>query len=128
MKLVAVYGSLKKGFYNHHGLGEDKKHLGNITVRGVMYSNGAYPKLYHPINELVGALEGGLVARFVVELARDHVVEVYEISDKDYNSITQMEVGAGYTPEDIETPWGVATIYYMPHSNFHESDYWVESY
>ncbi len=119
-KLVAVYGSLKKGQYNHDGLGQDAEHLGNMTVRGVMYSNGSYPKLYKPV------CNNG--KNFVLEGERDHAVEVYSLNENRYKSITNMEVGAGYEPEDINTPYGPATLYWMPHSRFNEYDHWVEAY
>ena len=119
-QLVAVYGSLKKGFYNHRGLGDDKEFLGRHSVRGVMYSNGSYPKLYHP--------QGKSKHPLGYSLARFHELEVYRISDARFNAITQMEIGAGYTPEVIDTEFGPATIYYMPHRNFYEGDTWVEAY
>lgn len=120
MQLVAVYGSLKKGYYNHRALGEDAEFLGTDTVCGVMYNNGSYPKLYkiHPKNALP----------FPKSLSRDHVIEVYRISDEPYERITSMELGAGYAPEDIKTIYGMATIYYMPHENFWPGDEWVEQF
>ncbi len=117
-KLVAVYGSLKKGQYNHAGLGADAEHLGDMTVRGVMYSNGSYPKLYK---------QDGVLG-FPNEVTKDYPVEVYRIDEARYNGITRMEEGAGYDAQDIETPYGVATIYYMPHDNFSSRDHWVEAY
>lgn len=122
MHLVAVYGSLKKGFYNHRGLGDDKEFLGNMTINGVMYSNGSYPKLYKSDGD---ANDEGVLAP---SKARDHEVEVYRISERPFTGITRMEVGAGYTPEQIETPYGLATIYYMDHKNFYDGDHWVEAY
>lgn len=120
-KLVAVYGSLKKGFYNHYGLGEDAEYLGNMIVTGVMYSNGSYPKLYR-------TNEDQTFEAFNQGKERNHEVEVYSINEARYHGITSMEVGAGYTPEDIETPYGMATIYWMPHDHFYDGDHWVESY
>lgn len=125
MKLVAVYGSLKKGFYNHAGLGHDAEFLGTSTVRGVMYSNGSYPKLYETNGSLV---DKGGATPFQSRLERQHEIEVYRIHEDRYESITNMEIGAGYEPEQIQTPYGEATIYYMPHENFHEGDKWVEAY
>lgn len=125
-KLVAVYGSLKKGFYNHQGLGDDAEYLGNMTVNAVMYSNGSYPKIYHVGNFANEVDDFG--TKFSSGLARDHEVEVYRITDARYASITRMEVGAGYVAEDIETPYGTATMYWMPHEHFYEHDHWVEAY
>ncbi len=120
-KLVAVYGSLKKGQYNHDGLGQDAEHLGNMTVRGVMYSNGSYPKLYRTD-------EDQTFEAFNQGKERDHAVEVYSLNENRYESITNMEVGAGYEPGVIDTPYGPATLYWMPHSRFNEYDHWVEAY
>lgn len=117
--LVAVYGSLKKGFYNHPALGADAEFLGNSSVIGVMYCNGSYPKLYHP---------DGYGSPFNEDLQRKHELEVYRIGDKAYQGIAMMEKGAGYTSERIDTPYGEATIYYMPHNRFSEHDYWIEAY
>lgn len=122
-QLVAVYGSLKKGFYNHDGLGKGAKLLGTMTVNAVMYSNGSYPKLYHIAEDGAGPF-----APFDEKLARQHGVEVYLITDERYNSITRMEVGAGYVPETIETPFGPATMYWMPYEHFYDEDFWVEAY
>ncbi len=129
MHLVAVYGSLKKGFYNHRGLGDDKEFLGGMAVDGVMYSNGSYPKLYKPDSECkCQASDFACDSSFCMNKARVHDIEVYRINARRFESITSMEVGAGYTPEQIETPWGPATIYYMDHKNFYDGDHWVEAY
>lgn len=121
-KLVACYGSLKKGHYNHRALGEDKEFLGTVPVRGVMYSNGSYPKLYKPDGEVGDA---GVLSP---DKERDHVVEIYRVNDQAFSYIKGMEVGAGYTPEDLETEHGTATIYWMPHERFYAGDTWVEAY
>lgn len=117
--LVACYGSLKKGYYNHSALGKDAEFMGNSSVSGVMYSNGSYPKLYHadmPFGE------------FEEDKQRDHVLEVYNVNDDAYRRIENMEVGAGYVTEHVKTPYGEAAIWYMPHGNFSSHDQWVEKY
>ena len=119
--LVAVYGSLKKGFYNHGGLGEDAEFLGNSSVSAVMYSNGSYPKLYHSTGHKV-------MDNFDLSKTRVHELEVYSISDARFQGIERMEHGAGYVSELIDTEWGPATIYYMPHERFSGHDTWVEAY
>lgn len=126
--LVACYGSLKKGYYNHGALGDDAEFLGKDSVRAVMYSNGAYPKLYKVELEADG--EGGLNAEYVFDPlnSRNHELEIYQVNDRAYKRIDQMELGAGYEAEQIDTEWGPATIYYMPHENFNSEDKWVEKY
>ncbi len=118
MKLIACYGSLKKGKYNHGALGEGAEFKGDHSIVGVMYSNGSYPKLYH-----VGDIE-----QLASDKLHDHALEIYNVSDEAYKSINHMELGAGYEAEEIETPYGWATIWYMPHAHFSKSDKWVESY
>ena len=117
--LVACYGSLKKGYYNHGALGDDAEFLGKDSVRAVMYSNGAYPKLYH---------SDGYGSPLDEDHQRNHELEIYRVNDRAYKRIDQMELGAGYEAEQIDTEWGPATIYYMPHKNFTNADKWVEKY
>lgn len=125
--LVACYGSLKKGHYNHRALGADAKFLGKSTVFGVMYSNGSYPKLYKSVSEFEESKE--LSERFLAdEKAVEHEIEIYDIEPDRFRSIRNMEIGAGYEAEEIKTPYGEATIYWMPHEHFYEGDTWVESY
>lgn len=75
-KVIAVYGSLKKGKYNHTIL-ESCKFLGETKVTGTLYSVGSYPAL-------------------IEEGENEYVAEVYEVPDTIYQSIRGMELGAGY--------------------------------
>jgi gamma-glutamylcyclotransferase (GGCT)/AIG2-like uncharacterized protein YtfP len=81
MHTIAVYGSLKKGRYNHHLL-ETAKFLGNTTVRGTLYSMGSYPAL-------------------VEEGDNSYPAEVYEVDDEFYTRIRGMELGAGYKEVEV---------------------------
>lgn len=138
MQLVACYGSLKTGHYNHGMLGEDKELLGTAPVNGVMYSNGSYPKLYkvdRGITDLStftsnekGEIKDGKVFPFTDSESRNHVVEIYRINDHAFNRINRMEEGAGYAPAELETDYGPAIIYWMPHENFDDADTWIENY
>lgn len=114
--LVAAYGSLKAGFYNHGAL-DGAQLLGKSWVYGVMYWNGSYPKLYK-----VG--EGPLG----YEHAAEHELEIYDVEEEAYNRIKVMELGAGYTEEEVETEWGPAKIYYMPENRFYDGDQWIVAY
>ena len=76
MKKIIVYGSLKKGKYNHRIL-EDSKFLADTTVRGTLYSLGAYPAL-------------------IDEGENEYPAEIYEVDDEVYYSIARMEFWAGY--------------------------------
>lgn len=121
MKLIACYGSLKKGYYNNPALGGDAEFMGEAAVRAVMYSNGSYPKLYHSTGHKV-------IDQFDLSKTREHVLEVYNINEKAYRRIENMELGAGYVTETIETPYGEASIWYMPHEHFSSSDKWIDKY
>lgn len=88
MKKVTVYGSLKKGKYNHHLL-HGCAFLGNTIVKGTMYSVGMYPAL-------------------VEEGDNEYEAEVYEVPDSIYDYIYLMELGAGYKAVTV----GDSTVFY----------------
>jgi len=81
---VGVYGSLKRGKYNHARFGlSEYEHVKDTTIRGAMYSLGSYPKLYKQ-----GLVDG--------TYERDHVLEVYRVPIRVYEMLNSMEIGAGY--------------------------------
>lgn len=100
-QIIAVYGSLKNGFYNHSRLGEDAVFKGQWHVRGHMVLIGkSYPEL--KLDE-TGPL---------------HALELYEVSYETFVQLNNMEVQAGYrangmsvggvapgTDEAIATMW-----------------------
>lgn len=92
--LVAVYGTLREGFYNHRLL-ESAIYMGETIVKGfVMFSiNGWYPG----INEGNGNI----------------VVEIYEITDDDMaNNLDRLEgYPSMYNRKQIETEYGKVWIY-----------------
>ncbi len=92
LKKIAVYGSLKKGKYNHSIL-ESSKFLGKTQVTGTLYTLGAYPALCGSGNNKYEA-------------------EVYEVSDEVFDLIDRMELGAGY--KRVERVFGndIAIVYY----------------
>jgi len=81
MTTIAVYGSLKKGKYNHSIL-EDQKFVGTTTVKGTLYRVSSYPAL----------VEGG---------DTEYPSEVYEVEDEMYERIKKMELGAGYKEVEV---------------------------
>ena len=88
--IVAVYGSLKKGFYNHPGLGTNKRFVGYSAVNGgMLLRHNSYPVLYKPTEKKKKAE------------VKSHVVELYEIEASNFRSITIMEEGAGYYAEEV---------------------------
>lgn len=93
---IAVYGSLKKGKYNHDLLGE-AKYLGNIKVKGTLYLVSTYPVLLQGENE--------------------YDAEVYDVPESNFQAISSMEIRAGYIPNIIDTEYGEVVVY-------HGSDYY----
>lgn len=114
--LVAAYGSLKKGFYNHGVLGAGAKFLGLGKVTGVMHLRWSYPTLTPPGD------------KFPKELEREHVLEIYDVTMDAYRRIENMELGAGYDVATVETDWGLAKIFYMPFEGVTEKDKYIEAY
>ena len=94
MELIAVYGTLKKGQYNHPVLGE-AQYLGPDLIEGwAMYSLGAFPCI-------VPKKLFGLVA-----------VEVYEVPD--LKSTDRLEGYPDfYDRTKIVTSHGDAWVYFM---------------
>jgi len=82
MKIIAVYGSLKKDKYNH-GMISEAVMLDKSTVVGDLYSMGAYPALVQN------------------KKGKTHDVELYHVSEEEYQRIYNMEIGAGYFEEKL---------------------------
>lgn len=97
---IAVYGSLKKGKYNHR---EGMNHVGNSTIRGSMFMCFSYPHLYPE-------------DRSVPEQVKEYPVEIYEVDEELFGALDRMERGAGYTGEvlSFDTDSGVvdATLWF----------------
>lgn len=83
MHIIAVYGSLKRGKYNHR---EGMKHVGDSSIRGSMFMCYSYPHLY-PEN------------RCVPEQVIEYPVELYEVDEDMFNRLDRMERVAGYLGE-----------------------------
>jgi len=83
MVLIAVYGTLRKGWTNHYNYGvSESEYIGMATSNKLsLYVYG----LPYAIKE-----EGELV------------VELYNIDSIKYGEIAMMELGAGYYPSDEE--------------------------
>ncbi len=100
-RLLAVYGTLRKGQSNHYIL-EDSEFLGITETDPIftLYTNGFFPCLYHGVNKVI--------------------IEVYRITDPQIAfNIDQLEGFSGrrnnplnwYDITDINTPWGLAEIF-----------------
>jgi gamma-glutamylcyclotransferase (GGCT)/AIG2-like uncharacterized protein YtfP len=98
MTTLFVYGSLKRGFFNHNRFGFDKaaRFIGEGTAEGVgMVRLGRmpYPHAYHAPG-----------MRIAGELYKLHNKRVEE-------AIEQMEIGAGYKPIEVQVGEHTAKIY-----------------
>lgn len=115
MKKIVVYGSLKKGAYNHKrfGLGDP---VGFGKVRGEMYKMYSYPILFEE-------------AFAESDKVREHEVEVYEVDTELYYAIKNMEVGAGYYPQEVEVDGHTGTIFYIrPERHKPSDDLFLEAF
>lgn len=93
--LVGVYGSLKKGKYNHSAL-EDCELVGTTKVKGTLYAVSSYPALLDEGDNF-------------------YDLEVYKITDPIlYQRIQRMEIGAGYIEKEVTSPDidGVYIVYF----------------
>lgn len=99
-KTIAVYGSLKSGYYNNPMIMKGKM-LGKEVIRGTMYSLGSYPALLE---------EGDAV----------HEVELWEIDEPTYDRVTDMEIGAGYKVKQVNFNGVLADVYF--------ADDWLETH
>lgn len=99
-KLVAVYGSLRKGLYNHF-LIKDSKYIGEFDTEPIydMYSLTSYPGLVTDGNTSIK-------------------MEVYEVDKITLNRLNTLEgyrgdnnAGNHYNRITIETPYGDAYTY-----------------
>ncbi|HHZ87972.1 MAG TPA: gamma-glutamylcyclotransferase [Chromatiaceae bacterium] len=91
--LVFVYGTLLKGFGNHHLL-EDSEFVGDHETdpEYSMYSNGSYPMVIRGSGVIYG--------------------EVYRVNDSTLVSLDTLEGYPNlYRREIIDTPYGEAFIY-----------------
>lgn len=94
MKLIAVYGSLRKGLYNNKRYMGGAKLLGVETIWGFdMYSLGSYP--------------------YIIEGEGKVIFEIYDVPDDAAADIRDMELGANYQESQVETGFGTAIIYVM---------------
>lgn len=113
-KIMVVYGSLKKGKYNHYLLG-DAEYLGDKPLHGIMQLAGSYPHFFEPI---VGDSR----------TARTYPAEVYRVSEEVFDDIAAMEIGAGYYDKKISTDWGIGTVWMTQPSLFSNKKPVVEEY
>jgi len=114
--LIAVYGSLKRGFWNYDRFLKDAKFLGESTVKGVMTMPMGYPYLF----------KGADIKKSNNEL--DHTVEIYDVADSIGETIGMMERGSGYYEVSVPTEHGEATTYYARHELYNKDHQMVEKY
>lgn len=112
-KKIAVYGSLKKGFYNHNrfNMGEP---IARGKIRGAMFLMYSYPHLYRS-----GFCDKGL--------ERSHEVEVYDVDDDTYNAIKRMEISAGYQEVPMTIDGHDCTVFYSRDDYDYKLN-WIKEY
>lgn len=116
-ELVAVYGSLKRGFGNHRllqgefydGVG-DAEFLGEYVIPEgmfVMRSLGGFPAIFKSSEEKDG-------------VSTPITIEVYRVSDTNMmENLDSLEGHPGwYRRELIDTPFGRSWIYIMPQGSY----------
>lgn len=84
MAYIAVYGSLRKGQYNHQ---DSLKYIGTTSIKGFdLYpvGFGSYPAII-PTNE-----DNALI------------IDILECTDEDKSWIDRMEIGAGYYIKEVQ--------------------------
>ncbi len=88
MKKVAVYGTLRKGQYNHQVLGTSAKYKGTATISGFkMYGLGAFP----------GVVRGD--GHITVELYEDADIKQLDVLESEgflYSRQTENILGEDY--------------------------------
>lgn len=97
---IGVYGSLKKGQYNHPIIGKDPEFV--TKIKGVMFRVSSYPVLF----EEVEGFE-----------PRQYDLEIYEVDYNTYKLIDSMEVGAGYVEKEIDID-GLNVSVYFGHPDY----------
>jgi gamma-glutamylcyclotransferase (GGCT)/AIG2-like uncharacterized protein YtfP len=96
MKIIFVYGTLKKGEFNHFMLKKDSKFVGNCEIDGyTLYDTGrGYPAAVKSENDKI---EG----------------ELYEVSEENFERITRMELGANYTIDVVDKKDSLVFLFWM---------------
>jgi gamma-glutamylcyclotransferase (GGCT)/AIG2-like uncharacterized protein YtfP len=93
--LIAVYGSLRRGEFNHRPFAGYLRHAGTERLSGYdMYSLGYYPAVKRGSGSIV--------------------VDLFNVDDKSIvRRLHFMELSAGYSAEFADTSVGLATIWLM---------------
>ena len=118
MRNICVYGSLRKGCYNFDRFcgyypGEIiYKETTTIDANYALFSLGSYPALVKS------------------EEKNNITVDILEVSERAFEALNRMEVGAGYSPVKININGVECTVWiynYKAHPNAKvESGNWVE--
>ena len=107
MKNVFVYGSLKKGFFNHSLISENPRN--RLIRKGFIEGYKLYLLWSYP----------GIKAS---DNAEKLYVELYSLTDEVFEMIDKMEQSAGYTPIEVEDDGGKKGILYVYNGNVNEDN------
>lgn len=102
--LLAVYGTLREGDYNHKLLGLNPKFLVQERVHGFQMYNlsNLYPCVVRDDNASI-------------------LVEVYDVPEKVFDYVTDMELSAGYGITSVNTSVGDCQLFYMTQERMERS-------
>lgn len=107
MKNMFVYGSLKKGFFNHPLISENPRN--KFIRKGVVEGYKLYALWSYPC--IKPATQNDKV-----------YVELYSLSEEVFERIDRMERQAGYTPVEVEDDEGKAGIIYVYDNEVNENN------
>lgn len=106
-KRIAVYGTLKRGFYNYNRFNScfPFNFIYSEVIKGFsLYDLGSYPTAIENENDKI-------------------TIEIFEVSDECFNILNRMELFAGYVKKEVETSVGSATMWVMEAQNFPKERY-----
>ena len=98
MKNVFVYGSLKKGLFNHSLISENPRN--RFIRKGFVYGYSLY--VLHSYPAIKPASSTNKI-----------YVELYNLTDEVFDFIDRMERNAGYTPVEVVDDEGKSGIIYV---------------
>lgn len=108
MKNMFVYGSLKKGCFNHSLIRDNSRNklIRKGFISGYkMYLLWSYPGIKPSLSE-------------------DQIsIELYSLSDEVFEQIDKMEQSANYTPTEVEDDVGKKGILYVYNGKVQESNF-----
>jgi len=104
---IATYGTLKEGYGNYNAIMPNCPLLGTTAISGVMQTNGWFPRLFDSKEVEVSP-----------EFVKTYELQIFEVDERQFRTIENMEHGAGYRSVLIDTKLGPATVYISNPASF----------